>query len=108
MSRLEQLQSFYAEDPEDEFVLFALAQEHQKAGNLAQALQFYKTLQEIHPNYVGTYYHFAKLFLQCSLKDEALDMLKQGIAVAAAQSDFHAKAELQNLLSNVEMGLDED
>jgi tetratricopeptide (TPR) repeat protein len=107
-NRLPQLLQFYEEDPSDEFILFALAQEYQKSGDLAQALHFYQILYNSSPSYVGTYYHLAKLHLQLQSQASAIDTLKEGIKVAQAAQDHHALAELQNLLLNVELGLDED
>lgn len=107
-ARLQQLLAFLEETPNDPFVLFALAQEYQKTGNLAQALQCYEQLHLQHPNEVGTYYHFAKLVLHLGEKEKAIALMRSGIAVAGQQSDFHAKAELQNLLFNTEMDLEDE
>ena len=108
MNRLAQLISFYEEDPEDEFILFALAQEYQKLGNLAQALQFYETCHRLHPNYVGNYYHLAKAYLKLGQTDDARSIILLGMQCAESQSDFHSKAELQNLYTNIDLGLIDD
>ena len=44
MTRLEQLQQFLQNSPNDSFILFAIAKEYEGAGKLNEALNYYKKL----------------------------------------------------------------
>ncbi len=94
--RLEQLQAFYEDDPDDPFTRFALAREHLKNGNTEQALAFFEELVETDPDYVGTYYHLGKLYEQLDRTDDALEIYERGIDIAREQKDQKNLSELQD------------
>ncbi|SHK95709.1 Tetratricopeptide repeat-containing protein [Rhodothermus profundi] len=104
MDRLEQLLQFYQEDPTDAFTRFALAQEYWKRGDTAQALRFFEELVRDHPDYVGTYYHLAKLYRTLGRLEEARRTYQQGIEVARRVGDAKSLAELQDALMALELG----
>ncbi|MBK6861220.1 MAG: tetratricopeptide repeat protein [Saprospiraceae bacterium] len=90
-------------DPENDFLLFALAKELENEKLTEEAINTYRQLIRIHPKYIGTYYHLAKI-LQFNLNtEEAILVLKNGIDQAKALKDLHALAEMQNLLNDIEM-----
>lgn len=94
--RLNQLQEFYEDDPDDAFTRFALAQEHLKQGNTDEALSFFEELVETDPDYVGTYYHLGKLYERLGRTDDALTIYERGIQVAREQKDQKNLSELQD------------
>lgn len=96
LDRLEQLQSFYEEDPDDPFTRFALAQEHLKRDHVEKALSFFEGLVDTDPEYVGTYYHLGKLYERLDRVDEALSTYEQGIDVAREQGEQKTLSELQD------------
>lgn len=104
-SRLEQLLTFYKEDPTDAFTVYAIATEYRSAGDLATAWQYYQKLLTEHADYVGTYYHAGKLRQEQGHLDEAANILRAGLTVARKAGQMHAAAELQGALNNV-LGLD--
>lgn len=101
-SRLQYLTNLLEASPKDSFVLFALAKEHEGAGDLNQALLFYLRLLEVDPNYVGTYYHLGKLYEQQEDFQNAVLTYKKGIDVSRQAGDRHAMSELQGALLNLE------
>lgn len=103
-SRLDQLLAFYADDPHDPFILYALATEYLPT-DPEKAKTYYETLLRDHANYVGTYYHAAKLYDQLGLKDEAEQVYKKGLKVSRQEGNMHAFAELQQAYNKF-MGLD--
>jgi tetratricopeptide (TPR) repeat protein len=108
-NRLETLLQFYEEDPGDPFTRFALASEYLKHGATEEALTFFEMLVRDNPDYVGTYYHLGKLYERLGRKEEARSLYRDGIQVAQAQQDFHARAELQDALLKAEgIGFDDD
>lgn len=96
--RLEQLQQFYEEDPDDAFTRFALAKEYLKQGETQRALSFLEDLVRDDPEYVGTYYHLGKLYEQLDRVEEAISTYEDGIEMAQKQRDHHARSELQDAL----------
>ncbi len=106
--RLQALQAFHEEDPDDAFVRFALAQEYRKRGNVEEALRFFEDLVSERPDYVGTWYHLGKLYEELGRKEDAMQTWKQGVAVAGQQRDTHAQAELRDALMQMEgIGFDD-
>jgi len=103
--RLDHLKSLHTEDPEDDFVLYALAQEYNKMGDLERSLSHYLLLKEKSPDYVGLYYHLAALYLELEESEKALDIYNVGITVANKLKDQHALSELMNAKTNLEMDL---
>ena len=103
--RLERLLALHEEDNRDEFVLFALAQEYNQLELLAKSLRYYLHLREINPQYVGLYYHLAKLYEKMEHFDDALVVYDQGIKVANDIKDYHALSELKNAKLNLELEL---
>ena len=105
MSRLQQLQQFLADSPDDAFILFALAKEHEKQNELALALSYYLTLREKNADYVGTYYHLGKLQEKQQDFDAAVATYTEGMAAAKKAGDNHAFRELAGARLNL---VDED
>ena len=108
MDRLALLHDFLRDDPDDPFTRFAIAQEHAKRGDAAQALATYQALVRDRPDYVGTYYHLGALQRQLGLDDDARQTLRAGVAAATAAGDAHARSELQGALLEAEgLGFDD-
>ncbi len=105
MSRLIQLQSFLDASPNEPFIIYALAKEHEGVGNTSEALSFYNRLVNEHSDYVGTYYHFGKLLEKQGELDAAVNMYVRGMEVAKSQNDNHAYSELAGAKLNL---VDED
>lgn len=102
-ARLEKLKAYLKQDPEDDFILFAIAQEYYKLDDLNRALSFYEQLQIKNPDYIGTYYHLGKLHQELEDFENALSTYEEGIKKAILIKDMHALAELQNAKTNLEM-----
>jgi tetratricopeptide (TPR) repeat protein len=94
--RLEQLKSFYEDDPDDAFTRYALAQEHLKHDHTDRALALFEELVETDPDYVGTYYHLGKLYERLDRTDAAIETYARGIDVAREQREQKALSELQD------------
>lgn len=108
MSRIPQLEAFLSDNPTDPFIQYALALEHIKSGNLQAGLHYFEGLTENHPDYVGTYYHLARLYIQLHMPEQAGKTYETGIAVAQKLQDQHALAELQNAALNFKLGISDD
>ncbi len=102
--RLTQLLAFYEEDPTDPFTIYAIATEFRPT-DPRKARTFYEKLLAEHPDYVGTYYHVASLYVQLNEPDLAEKAYQKGMQVSRQQGQQHAFAELQQAYNKM-MGLD--
>lgn len=103
--RLEQLQNLLESSPNDSFLLYAIAKEYEGLERVTEALQKYQELTELHPDYVGTYYHYAKLLEKEEETDKALSIYEKGMLIARKIGDQHALGELSNAKMNLELEL---
>jgi len=101
--RLKKLLKFYESGQADAFIIFALAKEYENQEAWDKALEYYNTLKSRFPDYVGLYYHLAKLKELLGAPEEALDIYSEGIAVAKSAGDTHALSELNNAKLNLEL-----
>jgi len=95
MDRIEKLKEFLKANPADSFVQHALALEYIKTGNNAAARDLFEDILNREPNYIGSYYHLAKLLESMQEKDLAVEWYEKGMAAAKAVSDDHSYGELQ-------------
>lgn len=92
------------EDPTDEFVHYALAQEYVKLEFYEKGLSTYLKLKDMNPEYVGLYYHLAALYVDLEEDNMAIETFDEGIRVARNIGDQHALSELMNAKMNFEIG----
>ena len=95
MNRIEKLQSFLHNSPQDNFLRHALALEYSKIGDETAARLLFEAILQSSPDYIGSYYHLAKLLERTGEKELAIHWYEQGMAAAKAAKDQHAYNELQ-------------
>ena len=96
MDRIEKLKEFLVASPADSFVQHALALEYIKVGNDVEAGKLFESLLTRDENYVGSYYHFAKLLERNNEKAEAIKWYEKGMLKAKEYGDQHAYNELRS------------
>jgi len=106
-NRLEELQQFLKESPNDPFLKYAITTEYKKMGDTENTLAGFQDLRVNHPDYVGAYYHFAKFMEEQGRKEEALEIYQAGMEVAQRLRNRHAYGELLSAY-NLAMGIEED
>lgn len=106
-TRLEELLNFLAESPNDPFLKYAVTMEYLKGDDKERTRAGFLDLVSAHPEYVGTYYHYAKFLESQGEKEEALAIYQKGMEVAQAARNRHAFGELQGAY-NLALGLDDD
>jgi len=94
IERVKKLEEFMKEDPIDPFTIYALATEWLDE-DLTRSKKYFDKLLDDHPDYVGTYYHAARLYLVLKDDVKAREIFENGIAVAKKAGNQHALAELQ-------------
>lgn len=100
--RLERLLAFLKDEPDDPFLLYAIATEYNGSEPL-KALAYYERLLAEHPDYVGTYYHAAALYADLDEIEKADQTYQKGLEVARQAKDHKAAAELQNAYTNFQL-----
>lgn len=98
-TRIKKLLEFYQQNPDDPFVIYALALEYVNV-DVALAKKYFSVLLNKHPDYLATYYHAAALFSDMDEREQAEEIYKKGIALARKSDDAHALKELQNAYTN--------
>jgi tetratricopeptide (TPR) repeat protein len=104
-TRLAKLLEFLENDPNDSFILYALATEYNTLNDTEKAFMYYLKLVNDHPNYVGTYYHLGKLYEKEGEKEKAIEIYQKGMLAARAKRDMHSLSELQGAYNSA-AGLD--
>ena len=95
MERIERLKEFLKGSPTDNFLLHALALEYIKTGDDAAARELFENVLLKDPQYVGSYYHLAKLVERLGENDVAIKWYEKGMAAAKQAGDNHSYNELQ-------------
>ncbi|MDD2793095.1 MAG: tetratricopeptide repeat protein [Sediminibacterium sp.] len=95
MNRIDRIREFLAANPKDNFLRHALALEYIKIGDTSGARELFEAILTESPDYVGSYYHLAKLLEQLGEKELAVEWYEKGMAAAKAAKDQHAYNELQ-------------
>jgi|SRR6476469_6456669 len=94
MDRVAQLKAFLEKSPDDAFVQHALALEYIKQGDDATAKKLFENVLQQNENYIGSYYHLAKLLERTGERDEAIAVYEKGLARSKALGENHAYNEL--------------
>ena len=100
-SRMETLEEFTQQNPEDAFSHYGLAMEYKTAGRHDDALKIYEKLLSFKPDYTAAYYHAGVMLGDMDRAAEARDYLTRGMEVAKKNGDFHTLSELEEALNSI-------
>ncbi len=101
MDRIEKLNNFLAQTPNDCFLNHALALEYIKLGIEEEAKKCFEKNLLNDANYLATYYHLGKLLERNQQEKEAMKLYEQGMAVAKKAGDMHSYSELQSAFEEI-------
>ncbi len=101
MDRIEKLNNFLAQTPNDCFLNHALALEYIKLGNEEEAKKCFEKNLLNDANYLATYYHLGKLLERNQQEKEAMKLYEQGMVVAKKAGDMHSYSELQSAFEEI-------
>lgn len=102
INRLAQLEALLAEDPNDVFVVYAIALEHYKLGSAQKSIALLKDLIAQHENYVPAYFKLGQWLSEMDAMDDAKSYLETGIDQAKNQGDTKAIQEMRELILFIE------
>ncbi len=95
MDRIAKIKEFLQTNPNDNFLRHALALEYLKVGEDLLARELFEGVLTDSPDYIGSYYHLAKLLEKMEQTDLAIEWYEKGMAEAKKAGDNHAYSELQ-------------
>lgn len=101
MDRIAMLSEILAQDPNNAFARYGLAMEYSNSGNTEQALEEFKKLLSTNPDYAAGYFMAAQTLMKSERRDEAREMLENGIIAAQRKGDSHAASEMQGMLEEI-------
>lgn len=93
--RISKLREFLKDNPQDNFLRHALALEYIKQEQDQEARNLFETILTQSPDYIGSYYHLAKLLEKMQEKQLAIEWYEKGMQAAKQAGDQHAYNELQ-------------
>ncbi len=100
MKRIEQLLAMLETEPNDTFLLYALALEYQNKGEVVLAEKYFDMLLINYPQYLATYYPAAAFYAEKQEVQKAKKIYEKGIEVALFQNNIKALAELRSAYNN--------
>lgn len=95
MDRIAKLKEYLQNTPEDSFLKHALALEYVKLGEDETARVYFEEILAAQPDYIGSYYHLAKLLERKGEPQAAIGVYEKGMKESKAAGDQHAYNELQ-------------
>ncbi|MBI2275646.1 MAG: hypothetical protein HYU70_17780 [Bacteroidetes bacterium] len=95
MDRIAKIKEFLVANPADNFLRHALALEYMKLGEDTAARELFEAILTESPDYVGSYYHLAKLLEKMEARELAIAWYEKGMEAAKQAGDNHAYSELQ-------------
>jgi tetratricopeptide (TPR) repeat protein len=99
--RLDELNEFLRQDPDDPFTHYAIALEYVSMKKFPEAIAKFDEVIELDANYVAAYHQKGLLLAGLNRKDEALRTLEKGIQIAALVGDTHAQGEMQEAIDGL-------
>jgi Tfp pilus assembly protein PilF len=96
MSRIEKLQTFLKDQPNDSFLKHALALEYVKLQEDANAEKMFIEILMHDEYYFGSYYHLAKLYERNEKVEAAIATYEKGISICQKLKETHALGELKS------------
>jgi Tfp pilus assembly protein PilF len=100
--RMTKLQTMHQRAPDDTFLIYAIAMEHKKLGQLSQAIEWLGRVVEKDPTYCAAYHQAALTHEESGDLEAAKKWYRDGIAAAGRKGDTHTMGEMQAALAAIE------
>lgn len=92
---MEQLLSLLQKQPDDGFLLYAVAMEYRKNHDTASALATFERLLTLHPDHAYAWYQKGQTLLESGQRPQAQQAFRDGIEAAKRAGDDKARGELE-------------
>jgi predicted Zn-dependent protease len=101
-NRLQLVQEMLKKDPNDAFLLYALAIEIVNSGDKKEGIRQLEKLRLSQPDYLATYYQLGKLYEELSQNEKAIPVYKEGLEIAKKQNNNKTYGEISEALWLIE------
>ena len=101
--RTTQLKAIIAQDPANKLARYALGMEYSGRGEVDAAVAAFRELIQNNPDYANAYFMAAQTLSNADRKDEAKQLLQEGIAAAKRANNRHAENEMTAMLEELEL-----
>ena len=99
--RMLKLQQMLEREPSDTFILYALALEHKKANDAAQAITYLERVIAADPGYCYAYHQRGLIHESTGDVEAAKRSYREGIEAARKKGDAHAQGEIEAALEMI-------
>ena len=96
--RIEQIRQMLAQEPNDEFLQYALAMEYMSVSDWKQAIAILEKIVASNSSYLAAYYQLGKCFEAEGNTEQALKTYQAGVTVAEAQKNTKTANELKEAI----------
>ena len=100
-NRYEILTQMLEKNPSDSFARYGLAMEYARQEEYGKAMDHFRKLWELHPDYAAAYFQAAQVLAKTGETEEARQALTKGIEAASRNGDLHAKSEMEAALDEL-------
>jgi predicted Zn-dependent protease len=101
MDRIATLNEILTQSPNDAFARYGLAMEYSNKGDLDRALAEFGILLKANPDYTPGYFMAAQTLVRADRREDAKNMLADGIASARRTGNLHAQGEMEAMLGEL-------
>jgi tetratricopeptide (TPR) repeat protein len=100
--RLTKLQQMLEKQPNDTFLLYAIALEHKKLNQPIKAIEYLNRVIAIDPGYCYAYHQRGLIHESTGDAEAAKKAYREGIEAATKKGDAHARDEIRAALEMIE------
>ncbi len=100
--RMRKLQAMLEKQPDDTFLLYGLAMEYKKSGELPEAINHFNRVLGLDPGYCYAYHQRGLVHEMNGDLDAARVSYREGVAAAEKKGDAHAREEIEAALMMIE------
>ena len=97
--RMLQLRKLLEKEPKDPFLLYGIALEYKKAGDLPAAIEHLDRVITLDPGYCYAYHQKGLAYEQAGDVEAAKRAYRDGIEAARKKGDLHAAQEIEGALN---------
>ena len=97
-TRLEQLQQMLVQEPQDEFLQYAIAFEYFSLNNFEKAIDCFNDILKTNPDYLAVYYQMGKCYEELKQVNNAISIYTKGVELAQKQNKTKTLNELREAL----------
>src|SRR5947209_5766381 len=97
-SRLDALKAMAEKKPDDAMIHYGLGMEYRKAGETQGAVDAFRTVVRVNPDYTAAYQELGSLLVELGETNEAQHIFELGIAVADRTGAWKPREHMKRLL----------